>query len=84
MGFNNLPNNYPVRGIGPIGRILKELEALTAQSGDLLSLIASRDFETYRLLNIGDAGHHLDSDLVQYDPEFDVWLDAFLNEFDRR
>ena len=84
MGFNNLPNSYPVRGIGPIGRILKELEALTVQSGDLLSLIASPDFQTYRLLDIRHAGHSLDSDLVQYDLEFDVWLDAFLNEFDRR
>ena len=77
MGFNNLPNSYPVRGIGPIGRILAELEALTVQSNDLLLLIASPDFQTYRHLNVEGAGHYLDSDLVQY-----VNLDAFLDECD--
>ena len=56
MGFNNLPKGYPVRGKGPIRRILAELEALTVQSNDLLLLIASPDFQTYRRLNVEGAG----------------------------
>ena len=78
MGFNNLPNSYPVRGKGLIGRILAELYALTVQSNDLLSLIASPDFQTYRRHNVEGAGHYLNSDRVQY------MVDAFLDECDLR
>ena len=75
MRFNNLLNRAKV---GPIGRILAELEALTVQSNDLLSLIASPDFQTYRRHNVEGAGHYLNSDRVQY------MVDAFLDECDLR